>query len=120
MADHNELGKKGETIAADFLRKKGFRILELNWRHRKAEVDIIARLNDLIVVVEVKTRSGNYFGEPEAAVNRMKQKNLMYAADAFIRMKNLSCEVRFDIISIVFSADQSSVLHIEDAFSPSH
>ena len=65
MAIHNELGKKGEQLAVDFLQKKGYTILDRNWRFKKAEVDIIAQKEQILAIVEVKTRSSNYFGNPQ-------------------------------------------------------
>jgi putative endonuclease len=67
MAEHNELGEKGEELARNFLRKKGYKIIERNWRFGKDEIDIIAIDNDYLVIVEVKTRRSNYFAEPEFA-----------------------------------------------------
>jgi|ERR1043165_4932051 putative endonuclease len=116
MAEHNETGREGEEMAARFLAAKGITILEINWRFRKLEADIIGRTGNLLIVAEVKTRSSNFFGEPETFVTRKKQKNLIQAADAYIEKKGLDLEVRFDIISVVLN-DESAVKHIEDAFS---
>jgi putative endonuclease len=76
MAEHNETGKRGEEIAADYLLSKGYIILETNWRYKNLEADIIATIDNTLVVAEVKTRKTNYFGEPETFVNKQKQKNL--------------------------------------------
>jgi putative endonuclease len=118
MAEHNEIGKKGEEIAAQYLEKKGYRILEKNWRQWRNEIDVIAMDGKYLVIVEVKTRQSNYFGEPETAVTRDKQKALIRAANAYVRYKNLNCEVRFDIISIIISKTAEHIHHIEDAFYP--
>ena len=72
MAQHNELGKKGEQLAVDYLIKKGYDIVERNYRFDKAEVDIIASLKDTLAIVEVKTRSTIDFGNPQDFVNRNK------------------------------------------------
>ena len=72
MAQHNELGKKGEQLAIDYLVKKGYKILDKNWRYLKAEVDIIAKKDSMIVAVEVKTRSSDYFGDPQDFINKKK------------------------------------------------
>ena len=118
MAEHNELGIKGEDLALEYLQKKGYKILATNWNCNKAEVDIIAMDRSFLVIVEVKTRQSSYFGEPEAFVNKAKQKNLIYAANQFIEQRNIKGETRFDIISIVKSGDDIKIDHIEDAFYP--
>lgn len=117
MAEHNNTGKKGEEMAATFLREKGMTILETNWRFGYLEADIIAKFEKTLVVIEVKTRKSNYFGEPESFVTKQKQKNLIRAANEYIERKNLDLEVRFDIISIVLN-DYNAIRHIEDAFYP--
>ncbi len=118
MAEHNITGKKGEELAADFLKSKGYAILETNWRFRNLEADIIATLADTLVVAEVKTRSTAFFGEPETFVTRQKQKNLIKAAHEYIERYQLNLEVRFDIISIVMNPGNPQVNHIEAAFYP--
>ncbi len=117
MAEHNITGKKGEDMAADFLLSKGYEILETNWRFLHLEADIIAKIDKTLVIIEVKTRKSNYFGEPESFVTKQKQKNLIKAANEYIERKNLDLEVRFDIVSIVLN-DNTAVKHIEDAFYP--
>jgi putative endonuclease len=117
MAEHNNTGKKGEEMAATFLREKGMAILETNWRFGYLEADIIAKFEKTLVIIEVKTRKSNYFGEPESFVTKQKQKNLIRAANEYIERKNLDLEVRFDIISIVLN-DYNAIRHIEDAFYP--
>jgi putative endonuclease len=118
MAEHNDLGKKGEEIAAGYLEKKGYQILEKNWRQWKNEIDVIAMDGKYLVIIEVKTRQSNYFGEPETAVTRDKQRALIRAANAYVRYKNISCEVRFDILSIIVSKSSEHIHHIVDAFYP--
>ncbi len=118
MAEHNELGKKGEDLALAYLQKKGYTILETNWTVGKLEVDIIAKDKDFLVIVEVKSRQSSYFGEPEAFVDKAKQKNLIRAANTFIEKRNINTETRFDIISIVCCGEDTHIEHIEDAFYP--
>ncbi len=120
MAEHNETGTKGETLAIEFLKKKGYTILEKNWRFKHLEADIIATIDKTLVIAEVKTRKSNYFGEPETFVDRKKQKNLMSIANAYIHSNNLDLEVRFDVISIIIGNNDSKINHIEDAFLSSH
>ncbi len=117
MAEHNITGKKGEEMAAIFLKENGYTILETNWRFMNLEADIIAITDKILVIVEVKTRKSNYFGEPESFVNRQKQKNLIKAANAYIERNQFDLEVRFDIVSVVLN-DSNAIKHIEDAFYP--
>lgn len=118
LATHNELGTKGEQLATDFLQQKGYKVLATNWRNKHHEIDIVAQKKDILVVAEVKTRTGRYFGEPEEFVLKQKQKNLIKAANAYLLIYNLDLEVRFDIISIVVEKEDKFVInHIEDAFS---
>jgi len=120
MATHNELGFKGEQIAKDYLLKKGYEILDENWTHGKAEIDLIAYLNRQIVFVEVKTRSSTAFGMPEDFVSTAKQKLMENAANEYIEVMNHMGEVRFDIIAVLFNQHKKYTLnHIEDAFWPS-
>ncbi|MGV8880469.1 MAG: YraN family protein [Sphingobacteriaceae bacterium] len=119
MASHLDLGQKGEQLAKVFLEKMGHEILEENWTYRKAEVDLITYITRTIIFVEVKTRSGSAYGEPEAFVDTRKQRLLSDAADQYILLMNHEGEVRFDIISILFDKHGAHTLkHIEDAFWP--
>jgi putative endonuclease len=118
MTVAQDLGREGETLASTFLIEKGFLIREKNWRFRNDEIDIIAENTDFIVIVEVKTRSGNYFGDPEIFVNKAKQRNLIRAAQAYIEKFNVDKEVRFDIISIIKTNAKTIIDHIENAFYP--
>ncbi len=115
MARHNELGKRGEAIALETLKKKGYEILETNWRHEKQEVDIIARDKDELVIVEVKTRSTSFFGDPEEAVTPAKAGRLIEAAEAYVEEKDLNMDIRFDVIAIIID-NKITVNHIKDAF----
>ena len=74
MAEHNLLGAEGENIALKHLEKNGYKILARNWKHQKEEIDIIAEKNNELAIIEVKTRRGNFFGEPEEFVSKTKQK----------------------------------------------
>jgi putative endonuclease len=117
MAEHNETGKQGETIAAGYLQDKGYRILEQNWHNQHQEVDIIASKGNELVIVEVKCRTGKPLVEPYAAVNRNKQNLLIKAANAYIQWKNIDMETRFDIVSITLGKE-TTIDHIENAFYP--
>lgn len=118
MSKHNILGKEGEEIAMEFLKHKQFIIMERNWRYDRAEIDIIAQKENTIHFVEVKTRSTNYFGHPEEAVNEAKQTLLSKAANQYLEENQLINEAQFDIIAITLSEKDSSIYHIEDAFFP--
>jgi len=116
MAAHNELGKHGEQLAVKYLIGKGFEIREQNWRFQKAEVDIIAQKDDLLVIVEVKTRSNRFFGDPQEFVKQEKIRLLTKAIDHYVTDLDLDVEVRFDVIGIVMTNLKTSVTHLEDAF----
>ncbi|MFV0289359.1 MAG: YraN family protein [Mangrovibacterium sp.] len=116
--DQKKLGNKGEELAEKYLIKKGYTILERNWRHHHLEVDIIARIDDELVMVEVKTRSGEQYGHPSDAIDKKKMNFLIAAADAYIEINNSMLETRFDVITVVFSGGIYQLEHFEDAFFP--
>jgi putative endonuclease len=118
MGTHNEKGTEGEKIAVDFLRQKGYKILWQNWRYRHKEVDIIAFDKEELVIVEVKLRSTDYFGDPSEAVTKKKQRFLIEAAEAYLETREDEPEVRFDIVSIISDNSDHSIEHITDAFHP--
>ena len=117
MAEHNEFGNTGETIAQESLLQNGYKILETNWHHRHKEVDIIAEKNNMIVFIEVKTRKSAFFGEPELFVTREKQKSYIQVANAYVLQNHRKEEVQFDIIAIVLNSLGKHIKHIENAFS---
>jgi putative endonuclease len=120
MALHLDLGRKGEHLAKEHLEKAGYEILDENWTHGRLEVDLIAYKNEVMIFTEVKTRTGNWFGEPEDFVDARKQKLLVEAAEEYIYLMNHQGEVRFDIISVLFDKQANyTINHIEDAFWPS-
>ncbi len=114
MAKHNDLGTKGERKARFFLQQNGFSILETNWRYKKNEIDIIAKNDKFIVVVEVKTRSTDYFDDIISVVSNKQKRFLIESINYYLEEKNINIEVRFDIIFIV----GDKVEHVEDAFNP--
>ena len=121
MAKHNELGKWGEAEAVRFLEAKGYAILERDWRFGKRDLDIVALTEDActLVVVEVKTRGTDDMKAPEEAVDVKKMRNLAVAANAYVKEHVVAQEVRFDIISIVGTADKMERIdHLVDAFNP--
>jgi len=114
----NELGKRGEEIAENYLTGKGYKILDRNWRHNAKEVDIIARQKGMLVIVEVKSRNHTFHVEPIDAVTVSKQRYLINATDAYIRQHDIDYETRFDVISVIFYPDSHTIDHIEGAFYP--
>ncbi|MAY21833.1 MAG: YraN family protein [Flavobacteriaceae bacterium] len=117
MAYHNELGKLGEDLAAAFLQKKGYAILERNFMFQKAEIDIIAQKEeDTLVIVEVKTRNSAAFGNPQEFVTRSKIKMLVKAANEYLISNQIDAEVRFDIIAVLKNKKEEQIEHFENAF----
>lgn len=116
MAQHNELGKEGEKIAVEFLQQNGYEILETNWTFQKAEVDIIAQKENILAIVEVKTRSSIDFGLPQDFVKPKKIQLLVKAVNEYVLQNELDVEVRFDIIAIHKEGNQFKMEHLEDAF----
>jgi putative endonuclease len=119
MAQHNELGQKGEELAFLHLVQKGYKILERNWRYDHTEIDIIAQINKMLVIVEVKTRSAAIYEEPRETISDRKIRFLVNAAEAYIEEKNIDFETRFDVVAIKwFGENKYELNHIEDAFTP--
>jgi len=115
---NKNLGTIGEMEAYEYLVKLGYTILEKNWRYHKAEIDLIAKLKDTLVFVEVKTRTSDRHGKPEWMVSRKQQKEISYAAKAYMRKVNHEWLVRFDVIGILAN-QKSNVLrltHLKDAY----
>ena len=119
MANHLNLGKKGEAIAREFLAQQGFEILASNWRFRRLEVDLIAKDEEVLVFVEVKTRSSTFFGEPESFIDKKKEDRLARAAVEYCHQIKHEWTIRFDVVSIVLiNNNEFEVKHIKDAFFP--
>lgn len=118
MAIHNDLGKNGEEAATRFLTEKGYRILHRNWRSGKKELDIVAEYQGELVVIEVKTRRNNQYGNPEDAVNGRKIRHIVSSADAYIKMNAIDLPIRFDIITLIGQEYPFQIEHIESAFYP--
>ncbi|WP_125718816.1 YraN family protein [Flavobacterium ustbae] len=120
MAEHNDLGKLGEDLAAANLEQNGYQILERNWEFQKAEIDIIAKKDTVLAIVEVKTRSSLDFGSPQDFVKPKKIQLLIKAVNAYIndREKDFEkdIEVRFDIVAIHKNGESFAIEHLTDAF----
>ena len=116
MSDKIEIGREGENLAAEFLKSKGWEIVSRNFRHGKAEIDLIVRRNDWTIFVEVKTRSSSSYGEPEEFVDEFKARKIFEAAEEFIFSTNWLGHVRFDVVSIKLGPPPE-IIHFEDAIN---
>ncbi len=116
MAEHNELGAQGEHAAVNFLQNNGHTVLARNFKHGKAEIDIISSEDQLTIFTEVKTRSTDYFGYPEEAVDKKKRKKIRRAAEEYMYQNRLDTGMRFDIVSITNVNGKLKIYHIKDAF----
>lgn len=117
MARHNETGKKGEVLAADYLQQQGFTVLHYNWRHQHYEIDIIASRENVLHFIEVKTRQSLSYGLPEESVTPKKIRNMMTAAVAFQYQYPFWKRVQYDVLSIMILEQQPpEYLFIEDVY----
>lgn len=116
MAEHNNTGREGESLAASYLERQDYLILERNYRHHHAEIDLIARKGKMLIFAEVKTRKNLSYGLPEEFVSYTKAKLIMRVAEHYIFAKNWQYDVRFDIIAVTINGNNVEVKHIEDAF----
>ena len=120
MSQRNKLGRWGEDYVADYLQAYGYKILHRNWHFYHLEIDIVAQQDDVLAIVEVKTRSNTIFEHPQEAVNNIKICRLIEAADAYVKQFNIALPVRFDIVTIVTHNGQRlpEIDLIQDAFYP--
>lgn len=116
--NHIQLGQKGELIAVNHLVNKGFDIVERNYKWKNSEIDIICKKDNLLIVVEVKTRNSIVLGEPYLSVTRSKQRQIIKVTNRFIEQNNVQEEVQFDVVSIILNQYQTKIEHIENAFYP--
>jgi putative endonuclease len=114
-----EVGALGEKLAADFLKKRGYRIVERNFRCRQGEIDIIARHGECLVFVEVRTKQSSDFGTPEESVTARKREKLASVAEAYIRSHDSPSSWRIDVVAVELSPHGrvSRLEHIENAIS---
>ena len=115
---HLELGEMGEQMALQHLRKLGHHILELRWRRHRLEIDIISELNNEIHFTEVKTRHTDTLGEPWRAITKKKQKQLIKAADTYLKSERELREAVFDVVSIIHNSVETKFEYIPNAFTP--
>ena len=119
MADRKETGKRGETLARVYLENKGYTIERTNYRYRHKEIDVIARIDDVLVFIEVKTRTSVFYGQPGAFFKKPQQLRISTAASFYMEEIDYDWEVRFDLVSIYLKPDGSYELkHFEDVFFP--
>ncbi|MBE8955115.1 MAG: YraN family protein [Quinella sp. 2Q5] len=118
MTRQKIFGKLGEDVAAKFLQAKGYTIIARNFRIRSAEIDIIARVHDVIIFVEVKARSNIRHGLPSEAVTLRKQQKIIEAAGVFLQDENFAdCACRFDVVEVYLrGGNVEEINHIENAF----
>ena len=118
-AKHILIGRRGEEIAANLLKNKGYSILYTNWRLGHLEIDIIAANRKEIVFVEVKTRSSTFGGNPEQAVDRTKKRHMVAAANAYVKYHSEQRNIRFDVIAILIAkgGEIEDIQHFENAFA---
>ena len=119
MSERQRVGRIGESLAADYLAKKGYRILERGWRTREGEIDIIALDKNETVFVEVKTRRSRRYGFPEAGVSRSKLRKMLCAAEQYLNLAGAEKyqfldNYRFDIVAVeIDQSGQTHLRHIE-------
>ena len=118
MSEQSELGKQGEGIATEHLASSGYRILKRNFRFGKAEVDIVARKNNRMVFVEVKTRRSPFLSKPEFTIPLKKQRQMIKAADGYLKQHDIDLESRFDVITVIVNDASNRIDHLEGAFYP--
>ena len=112
----DELGNWGEEYSVIYLQKKGYEVVERNYRFQKNEIDIIAKFGNNLIIVEVKTRQTAEIGEPWRAVTKSKQKQIIKVANQYVQAHQIDLDVRFDIVSIVHNSYRTEIDHIEGAF----
>jgi len=107
MSQHNEVGKIGEGIARGFLEKKGYEVMEQNYRTKYAEIDLVAQEKRELVFVEVRTKIGENFGTPEETINDKKMRKLRFNALTYAAMKKWTGPCRIDAVCVVLKPDYS-------------
>ncbi len=118
MATKQEIGKKGEDLAVLYLANLGYKIVTRNWHFGHKELDIIAKDGDMLVIVEVKSVTGLRFEHPSEAVTKQKIRHIIDAAEAYILEKEMDCETRFDVVTVIFWKEGHELEHFKDAFYP--
>lgn len=118
MAAHNELGKEGEEIAANYLQAQGYIIRHRDWHSGRRDLDIVAEKDKTLIIIEVKTRRNTEYGNPEEAITNKKIRHIIASTDAYVKKYKIDLHIRFDIITIIGTKPPFQIEHIEDAFLP--
>ena len=117
MDNRRSLGDRGEDMAAAHLKKQGYQILERNYRTPIGEIDLVARHQGVLVIIEVKTRRSRRFGSPQEAVHPAKQERLRNLAEYYLQQQGLGeVTVRFDVVGILWQEGKPQIEVIEGAF----
>ena len=114
--NHCDRGRKAENLAALYLEARGYRIWKRNWRWGRKELDLVARHRDQLVIVEVKSMHGNRVNQPGVVVDRLKQRHLILATEAFIRIHDWHGSTRFDVVGIFYGHEGVEIELVENAF----
>lgn len=114
--DKIKRGNDGEGRAAAYLEERGYQVMERNYRHRRAEIDLIVKKDDWLVFVEVKTRGSSAYGYPEEFVDEKKVEKILEGADHYLVQNDWQGNVRYDIIAISIIKGRYEIAHFEDAF----
>ncbi|HLT74164.1 MAG TPA: YraN family protein [Ohtaekwangia sp.] len=116
MSNKIETGNQGETLAARYLKEKGYEILARNYRHGKAEIDLIVQKDNWVLFVEVKTRKSSDYGQPEDFVMTQQAGRIFDAAEEWIFSTNWQGHIRFDVVSVK-PGETPEIEHFEDAIN---
>ena len=116
ISDSQDYGYEAEKQAAFFLREKGYKILEKNYKTRLGEIDLIAKDQGYLVFIEIKARKIGDFGGPAAAITSTKRKKIIQMAKFYIYVKKIECDIRFDVVLILGPIGAHSVELIQNAF----
>ena len=118
MASQHQIGEQGEKIAARYLTGLGYKIRERNWHFGHSEIDIIAVDGEELVIVEVKSRTGDRYEHPSEAVSKQKIRHIIEAAEGYIQLHEIDMDTRFDVVTVIFYGQEYELEHFKDAFYP--
>ena len=116
MALHNELGKKGEQLAEEYLSGLGYTIISRNWRHGRYEIDLVTEKNEVLHFIEVKTRSSGNYGLPEESIDKKKLRHMVFAGAQYHQLFPQWKRIQFDVLSISFAGNEIQYFLIEDVY----
>lgn len=116
MSDKIKTGDRGENLAAEFFKKQGYEVVFRKYRYHRSEIDLIVRRANWTLFVEVKTRTSDYFGQPEEFVSTQQANRIFEAAEQYIYATDWQGNIRFDIVSVKLGANPE-IIHFEDAIN---